>query len=91
MNDAAFMRMGQGVGDLRPVADNALRREAVGGDEGTEGLPLDIGHRNEALTFVLTDFLDRADVRVVQRRRGAGFLRCPIDVDAVVCLGTVWR
>ena len=72
--------MGQGVGDLRPVADDALRGEAGGGDEGTEGLALDMLHDDESLAFVLADFvdgaeLDGADVRVVQGRGGAGFLK----------------
>ena len=74
MDDAALMRVGQGVGDLRPVADDALRGQAIGGDERTERLPLDMLHDDEGLAFMLANLVDRADVGVVQGRGGAGFL-----------------
>ena len=77
MDDAAFVRMGQSVGDLHPVADDTLRGQPVGGDERTEGLPLDMFHDDKGLALVFTDLVDGADVGMIQGRGGAGLLEEP--------------
>ena len=74
MHDAALMRMRQGVGDLRPVADDTLPRQAIRGGELAQGVPLDMLHDDEDLALMLADLMDRADVRGVQRGGSAGFL-----------------
>ena len=52
-----------------------------------ERLPLQEFHRNERLSFVLSDFINRADVRMVERRGGARFAPEAFEGLGIVSVG----
>ena len=74
MDDAPLMGVGQPVGDLDPVAQDRLRREAVGGDQLAQRLPLDQLHHDVRLAVLLADLMHRGNVRVTQSRGAAGLV-----------------
>ena len=52
------------------MADDALRRQPVRGDEQTERLPLDVLHDDKGLAVLIADFVDGADVGMGERKDG---------------------
>ena len=54
------------AGDLRAQIEQHLRSESLAADALAQRLPLEQLHGNEALAVVLADFVDRADVRMVE-------------------------
>ena len=66
------MRGREGVGDLDAVLERLVERELAPRETGGEGLPVQILHDEEIDAVLLPDVEQRADVRVRQRRDGAG-------------------
>ena len=66
-----MMCMRHGIGYLDAIAKDIFDREAASRDQAIEGLSLDQLHRDVGLPVGLPDVMDRADVRMVQRRRRA--------------------
>ena len=66
------VRGGEALGDLRWRArEAASRRQRPLVEQGLEALALEELHRDEVVAVLFADVVDRADVRVVQDRRGA--------------------
>ena len=61
MNNATIVRVREGVGDLRAVADDAIRWEATVAHQVRERTALDVLHNDERLAVVLADLVDGAD------------------------------
>ena len=95
------MRGGERIGHLLRDANRFGDRERAACQPFGEGLALDVLHGNEQRAVVLTDFVDRADVRVIERGRrlrlaqqpgvrrgvGAGRGRQHLDGDAAIKRG----
>ena len=73
MDHAALVRVGERVGELQAVANDLLGGQGTGGEPRVERLSLDELHRDVGLAVRLADFVDRADVRMVERGGGPGF------------------
>jgi hypothetical protein len=70
---AAFMRMGQRVGDLHGVIDHPVDRQAgARRDDAVERLAIDQLHGEKGQAVVFADLVDRADVGMIDRGRRAG-------------------
>ena len=67
------MRRLQTLRRLDGDIERVLQCERSGLDFRFEALTLDEGHHNEGLAFDLIDFMNRADVGVVEGRRRFGF------------------
>ena len=72
MDDTGGMRFGDRIGDLRAVAEHVANGQRATGQQLAEGVPLDVLHDDHLRAFARSDLVDRDDVRMVQRRRGAG-------------------
>src|SRR6202162_6087465 len=77
MDDSTLVGMSQGIRKLRAVAQHRFGWETSGGDQFFERPPFDPLHYDERLPAGLTHFIDRTNVRVVQRGSGARFLEKP--------------
>ena len=66
VNDALLVRRIQRVGDLDRQVEQRLNLERLAFDQVPEGLPFQQLHGNEWLAFVLADFVDGADVGMVE-------------------------
>ncbi len=75
VDDPLVVRGRKAVGDLDSDIDGLL--EADGPPFLAQGLPVNQLHRDKHLAVVFGDIVDRADVRVVQRRRELRFLGEP--------------
>jgi hypothetical protein len=73
MNDAARVGMRDGIGDLQTVAEDVCKREAAGGNQLIERSALDQLQGDVCVPVGLPNFVDRADVRMIQRGGGARF------------------
>jgi hypothetical protein len=73
VHDAVRMRGVERVGNLNRDLEHGADRRADGRRCADRGLPLQQLHRDELGAFVLVDVVNRADVRVVERRRGPRF------------------
>jgi hypothetical protein len=70
---ATFMRMGQRVRDLHGVIDHPVDRQArARRDDAVERLAIDQLHGEKGQAVVFADLVDRADVGMIDRGRGAG-------------------
>ena len=67
MDDAALVRVGQRIGQLTPVVRDLLVWQRAGVQQRAERASLDQLHRNVRLAVGFADFVDGADVRVVER------------------------
>ncbi len=56
------------VGGLDRDGQQTLRRHGAASDHVLEGHSLQVFHRDKASAIVLTDFVDGADIRMVERR-----------------------
>ena len=68
MDDAAPVRVGEGVGRLESVADNVRRRQRPFVNSLAKRSPLHVLHGDEGDVAGFGDLVDRADVRMAQRR-----------------------
>ena len=73
MNDALGVRCVERVGDFDGQSEERLVVERASGDAMLEGRALEKLHGDEGLAFVPADFVDGADVGMVQRGGGARF------------------
>ena len=72
MDDALRVGGVQRIGNLDGEVEQFVRLEQFPGNALLQGLALQQLHSDEGLAFVLADFVNRADVGMVQRRGGAG-------------------
>ena len=75
MGDALFVGGFETVGDLAADVEGVLQRQRPLGDAGFEAFALDQGHRQEGLAIGLADFVDRADVGMIESGGGLGFAK----------------
>src|SRR5690242_15983028 len=68
MNDVRFVRGGERIGEFDRQVDQLLRLDAAG---FAKGLAFEQLHHQERFSVRLVDFVDRADVRMIERRGGA--------------------
>src|ERR1051325_7834051 len=73
MNDAATVRGREGVGDLQTDQEGGFQFEWTSGDKLAHVLSFDELHGDEVNAVHFVEIEDRADVRVVQRRRATRF------------------
>jgi len=76
VNDAPLVRPDQSVACLQDDANSLLHRERTARDPILQRFAVIAGHREEDFAFrCFIDFVDGADVGVIQRRGGAGFVK----------------
>ena len=68
-----FMRRTERIGDLNYQVQDLLGRQRLLLDSRLEGLALQVFHADEAPALVLSELVNDANVRVIQRRCSAGF------------------
>jgi len=73
MNDALGVGGIEGVGGFESEGDDGFVIEGLAGDLMLQGQAIEKFHGDERLLAVLADFVDGADVGVVESGRGAGF------------------
>jgi hypothetical protein len=73
MDDAARVRFRKRVGHLFGDAQRVCRWQGAARQSIGERFVFDVLHRDEMLAGVLADFIDCADIAVVERRRGSSF------------------
>jgi hypothetical protein len=66
MDDALGMSCVKGVGDFNGEIENVLGRERTSRDGILQGAALEEFHGNEGPSVVFSDFIDRADVGMVE-------------------------
>jgi hypothetical protein len=71
MDDAGAMRFVERSGNLHGVLERTDDRERSSRETNRQRLALDVLHHQEIDPLVMSDVVQRADVRVVQRRHGA--------------------
>ena len=69
VDDSFGVRRIQCVRNLNPQLQHFLKRERLAGNAMLQRLPVEKLHRNERLTVVLADFVDGANVGMVQGGR----------------------
>jgi hypothetical protein len=79
VHDALRVRRVERIGHVEPELEDLARRETIGRDPAAERLALEALHHDERAALVLADVVDRADVRVVERR---GRLRLALEALA---------
>ena len=76
MHDPLTMCLVQGVRNLDPVTEDLVRWERTGNELLRQRLPLQKFHDEKVDAVLVTDVVERADVRVRQRRDR---LRLPLE------------
>ena len=71
MDDAFFVRCVERVSHLDAQLQQQIHRQRLAPDTMLERLPFEMFHHDEEPAILLPDLVNRADVRVIQRRRGA--------------------
>ena len=89
MDDAFGMRSLQPVGDLNREIQKVVRPERLIGNPALERLPFEQFHGDEGPAGVLANVVDRADVRMIQRRGRPGLAQKAVQRHAV--LGEFFR
>src|SRR6202041_4081167 len=69
----------ESIGDLHSQRQQSLGLQRAFGNAMLQGYALQKLHGYELAVFVMTDFIDRVDVRVVQRGCGTGFPAEPLQ------------
>jgi hypothetical protein len=75
MDDAARVCRRQRIGDLNRQTDQSIGRERLAMDLVGERVPFEELEYQERSVICVANFVDRADVRMIQRRRGASFAK----------------
>jgi hypothetical protein len=88
MDDVARMRRVERIGDLNSELDQTVDRQRTIVDFALQGSSFEQLEDEERPALIVSDFMDRADVRMVQRRRGARLAEEPIDRLTIGGLGT---
>jgi hypothetical protein len=73
MNNALGVRCIQGVGNLDSQIQNLVGLQCLALDTMLQGLALEQFHRDESLAFFFADVVNRADVGMIEGRRGLSF------------------
>src|SRR5580700_12249612 len=73
MDDAFGVRSIERVGDLNAYIYDLIERHRAAGDAMLERLAVEILHGDEPLAIAFIDFVDGADIRMIQRRSGLRF------------------
>src|SRR6185437_3625399 len=73
MNDASAMRRVEGVSDFDRDVENLLERKGSVTDALLESRAVEKFHGEETALAVAANFINRADVRMIERGSGAGF------------------
>ncbi len=73
MGDAVAMRRGEGVADLDCVLKPLIKRRCASLQTVGERLPFEELHHQEIGAILVADVVQRADVRMIQRRDSACF------------------
>ena len=68
MDDAFGVCGVERVGDLNSYVDDFIKRHGTAADAMLQRLPIKVFHRDEPLAIAFIDFVDGADVRMIQRR-----------------------
>ena len=84
MHHATVVRVRQRFGQLKPVAHDFLGRQRPISQPSIQRLPLDHFHRDVGVAVCFTDFVNRADVRMIERRGRTGFKQQPRAPPGVV-------
>ncbi len=80
VNDALGVRGIERVGELAANVQDLLKRQGMPMDAAAKRFALEQLHRDEVPALVHADVVDRADVRVIERRRDSCFPQEPLDV-----------
>ncbi len=75
MDDALFVRRGQAAGDLLRVVDGFAGSECAGAQAVAQRLAFQQFGNDVGRAAIFANIEDGKNVGMVQRRRGAGFLR----------------
>jgi len=73
VNDIFSVSGVQAVGDFNRQVQEAFRLHGLRVDDVLERAAIEEFHDDEAFAFVLSDFINGADVRMIEIRSGAGF------------------
>ena len=73
MDYAVRVRLCKRVGDLQPDVERLLNTETAAFDAPGERFAFDVVHCDERNFALVVDFVDCANVRVIQSRGGTGF------------------
>jgi hypothetical protein len=84
VHDAPFVRMSERVGKLYAIADEDFRRQAARGDFLAQWATFEVFHGEVRPALSLAYFVDRANVGMVERGNGPGFLEDFFAGEAVV-------
>jgi hypothetical protein len=79
MDHPGFVGSSERVGDLDPDGEQLAERQRTGGQAIAQCRPLEQLHGDEVLAVLLVDVVDRADARVVERRRRARLPAQPLE------------
>ena len=74
----------QSVGNLNGVAQNLIQRQRAYSQPLSQRLPFQVLHHQEVNAILLSDVIERADVRMIQTGDGAGF-----SLESLAQLGLV--
>ncbi len=85
MDDPFGVRRVQRVSHLNCEVQQFVRLARPGSDAVLQRLPFEKLHDDEELTFVLTNFVNRADVRVVKSGSSAGLALEALQGLMVLC------
>ena len=83
MHDAPRVRRIKRIGDLDREIEQPVDRKGFASDLLLQCPPLEQLEHEERTTVVIADFVDRADVRVIERRGGACFAEESVDRCAI--------
>ena len=83
MDDAARVRRVQRVGDLNGQIEEPAQRHRLAVDLFFQRAAFEQLEHDEGTPLVLADFVDGADVGMIQRRRGARFAEEALDRQAI--------
>lgn len=85
MDDALRVGGIEGIRNLLPDIKDRRLRHRPRAERRLERVPLEQLHHEEALRLVPAEVVDRADVRVIERRGRPGFALEALDCGRVVC------
>jgi putative ABC transport system permease protein len=85
MDDPARVRGVERVGQLVAPLDRLFDRQRAVRQADVERAPLEQFHQQERAPLVIADVVERADVRMVQRRDDAGFAVEALERLGIVC------
>ncbi len=79
MNDAFRVRGVQSIGNFNGESQQYVRLDGSAGDAVLQGQAVQKLHGDERLVTVFSDFVDGADIRMVQRRSRFRFAPKPLQ------------